>query len=369
MMNKTTQLKKLVSHFQFDGDFIYEEPFGYGHINDTFAVYFKKTFKHPDRYILQRINHTIFKNPEELMQNIENVTAHIRSKLKSSGGDISREVLTIIKTKDEKNFFQDENGNFWRAYIFIDDATCYQIVEKPEQFYKSARAFGKFQKLLSDFPAETLFETIPDFHNTEKRFETFLDVLKKDPLQRAVGVKNEIEFVLNRQSDASVLVDLLKNKKLPLRVTHNDTKLNNIMIDNETGEGVCVIDLDTVMPGLSIYDYGDSIRFGANPAAEDEKDLSKVWMELSLFELFTKGFLEEAGNSLTETEIEYLPFAAKIMTFECGIRFLTDYLNGDIYFKIHRKDHNLDRCRTQFKLVADMEQKMDEMKEIVSRYR
>ena len=368
-LSKATGVKELVGHFQFEGDFVYGEPFGCGHINDTFAVYYKMKFVHPHRYILQRINHFVFKNPDGLMQNIENVTAHIRKKIHENDGDITREVLTIIKTKDNKNYYIDEKGNYWRAYVFIDDATCYQVVEKPNDFYTAAKAFGRFQKQLCDYNAETLFETIPDFHNTEKRFEAFLDAIERDEMKRADSVRAEIDFALKRHADASVLVDLLKANELPLRVTHNDTKLNNVMIDNETGEGICVIDLDTVMPGLSIYDYGDSIRFGANPVAEDEKDLSKVYMELSLFEIFTKGFLEEAGHSLTEKEIEYLPFAAKIMTFECGIRFLGDYLNGDTYFKIHREGQNLDRCRTQFKLVADMEEKMDQMNEIVRKYR
>jgi len=368
-MNKTVDFKELVKHFQFEGEYIYEEPFGCGHINDTFAVYYKMKFVHPHRYILQKINHRIFKKPEMLMQNIENVTSHIRKKVIENHGDIAREVLTIIKTKNNKNFYIDEKGNYWRAYIFIDDATCFQIVEKPELFYKSAKAFGKFQKLLNDFPVQILFESIPNFHNTEKRYVAFIEALDKNIFKRAESAKEEIDFALKRQADASVLVKLLKEKKLPLRVTHNDTKLNNVMIDNVTGEGVCVIDLDTVMPGLSLYDYGDSIRFGASTATEDEKDLSKVLMDLNLFELYTKGYLEEAGKSLTKTEIEYLPFATKIMTFECGIRFLTDYLNGDTYFKIHREGHNLDRCRTQFKLVADMEQKMEQMKEIVRKYR
>lgn len=367
-ISKTTNLKDLVKMFRFEGEFIYEEPFGCGHINDTYAVYYKMKFASPHRYILQRINQDVFKFPDEIMQNISNITAHIRNKIIKNGGDAKREVLTIIKTMENKNYYIDDKGNFWRAYIFIDDATCYQIVEKPEHFYKSAKAFGKFQNQLSDFKADTLFEAIPNFHNTEKRFETFLEALEQDKMKRAQYIKSEIDFALARKEDSSILVDLLKENKLPLRVTHNDTKLNNVMIDNKTGEGICVIDLDTVMPGLSLYDFGDSIRFGANPALEDEKDLSKVYMDLSLFEIYTKGFLEEAGKSLTPTEIEYLPFSAKIMTFECGIRFLTDYLNGDTYFKIHREGHNLDRCRTQFKLVWDMEEKMDRMKTIVEKY-
>ncbi len=367
-VSRTTNLIDLVKMFQFEGEFIYEEPFGCGHINDTYAVYYKMKFASPHRYILQRINQDVFKHPEEIMQNIANVTSHIRDKIVKNGGDAKREVLTIIKTIDNNNFHIDKNGDFWRAYIFIDDATCYQIVEKPEHFYKSAKAFGKFQNQLSDFNADTLFEAIPNFHNTEKRFETFLKALDQDKFDRAQNVKPEIKFALDRKADASILVNLLREHKLPLRVTHNDTKLNNVMIDNITGEGICVIDLDTVMPGLSLYDFGDSIRFGANPALEDEKDLSKVFMDLDLFELYSKGFLEEAGKSLTPTEIEYLSFSAKIMTLECGIRFLTDYLNGDTYFKIHREGHNLDRCRTQFKLVSDMEDKMDQMNDIVKKY-
>lgn len=368
-MNRTIDFKQLVSQFQFDGELIYEEPFGCGHINDTFAVYFKKLNEHPRRYILQRINHNVFKNPEKLMENIEKVTAHICKKVTQNGGNPNREVLTIIKTIDNHTYCRDEKGNYWRGYIFIDDATSYQVVEKPELFYNSAKAFGRFQKILNDFPVHTLFETIPNFHNTKKRFEAFEEAVKQDVANRANTVLPEIEFARKRKDDATVLIDLLEQGKLLLRVTHNDTKLNNVMIDNSTGEGICVIDLDTVMPGLSLYDFGDSIRFGTNPAAEDEKDLSKVFADLSLFEQFTKGFLEEAGQSLTDTEVEYLPFSAKIMTFECGIRFLSDYLNGDIYFKIHREGQNLDRCRTQFKLVSDMEQKMKNMKEIVNKYR
>jgi hypothetical protein len=368
-MNKTINFNALVKHFKFKGEFIYEEVFGCGHINDTFAVYFKIKNEHPVRYILQRINHNIFKNPIELMQNIKNVTEHIKQKVKLDGGNALRETLTIIETKDNKLCFIDEEGNYWRAYVFIDDATCYQIVENPVDFYKSGKAFGKFQRQLSDFPAHTLFETIPDFHNTKKRFEAFLKAVNKDLLGRASTVKEEIAFVLEREEDTGVLVNLFEEGLLPLRVTHNDTKLNNVMIDNETGEGICVVDLDTVMPGLSLYDFGDSIRFGASTAAEDEKDLSKVHMDIHLFEQFTKGFLEEAGRSLTHLEIKYLPIAAKIMTLECGMRFLTDYLNGDTYFKIHREGQNLDRCRTQFKLVSEMEEKMHSMKEIINNYK
>jgi thiamine kinase-like enzyme len=302
------------------------------------------------------------------MENISGVTSFLRKKIIEAGGDPDRETLNLIPTKDNGFFYKSLDGNYWRGYIFIEKANTYQIVENLDHFYNAGKAYGKFQKLLESYPADTLYETIPDFHNTKKRYETFLTSVEKDVKNRASGVKNEIEFVIKRAKDTAVLVDLLDKGKLPLRVTHNDTKFNNVMIDDATGEGVCVIDLDTVMPGLSLYDFGDSIRSGANPADEDEKDVSKVWMDLELFEHFTKGFLEQTRESLTPLEIEYLPFSAKIMTFECGMRFLTDYLSGDVYFKIHRQEHNLDRTRTQFKMVADMEEKKEQMQRIVRKY-
>jgi Ser/Thr protein kinase RdoA (MazF antagonist) len=302
------------------------------------------------------------------MQNIEGVTRHLRKKIIAAGGDPERETLNIIPTIDGKSFYKTDEGNYWRAYVFIENAQTYQIVENLQHLCNAGKAFGKFQKFMGDFPAEKLHETIVNFHHTGKRYEAFEEALSKDIMGRAESVKAEIEFVQKRAKETTILVDLLKNGKLPLRVTHNDTKFNNVMIDDKTGEGVCVIDLDTVMPGLSLYDYGDSIRSGTNPANEDEKDLSKVCMDLTLFENFTKGFLDSAADFLTQTEINHLPFSAKMMTFECGIRFLADHLSGDTYFKIHREGHNLDRARTQFKMVADMEEKYDEMKAIVEKY-
>jgi hypothetical protein len=266
-------------------------------------------------------------------------------------------------------FFTDSIGCMWRGYFFLENATGFDQVEKPDDFYQSALAFGQFQNLLSDFPAATLYETIPNFHNTRIRFENFKRAVKEDVCGRANSAENEIRFVMDRGSFTGKLLDLHKDGKLPLKVTHNDTKLNNVMIDNETGKGICVIDLDTVMPGFSVNDFGDSIRFGASTAAEDEKDLSKVELDLELYELFTRGYLEGCHGSLTETEIDMLPIGAKMMTFECGMRFLTDYLQGDVYFKIHREGHNLDRCRTQFKLVEDMEKKWLDMHQIVNKYR
>lgn len=356
---------EVVKNFQFEGTFIEATPYGSGHINDTFAAYFKKDNGENIRYILQRINHRIFKDVDGLMRNIDGVTKHLRGKIVAAGGDTERETLNLIPTVDGKVFYKSEVGDFWRAYVFIEKALTYNVVENVTHFYNAGRAFGKFQQLLSDFPAETLCETIADFHNTPKRYQAFLEALEKDVKGRAKDCKPEIDFVLERAKDTAVLVDLLNAGKLPLRVTHNDTKFNNVMIDDATGEGICVIDLDTVMPGLSLYDFGDSIRSGTNTGEEDDKDLSRVTMSVELFENFAKGFLETAGKALTPLEIELLPFSGKIMTLECGIRFLTDYLSGDVYFKVHREGHNLDRTRTQFKLVKDMEDKMDVLNKII----
>lgn len=358
----------ITKHFKFEGEFINAKPYGLGHINDTYLVSFKTDNNTISKYILQRINTNIFKTPERLMENIKNVTLHLQDKISACGGDIKRENLNLIPTQNGEYFYKSAEGDYWRAYIFIHGAQTYQVVVNLKHFYNAGKALGKFEQNLADFPADKLFETIPDFHNTYKRFLAFKEAVEKDPLNRAKEVEAEINFVLKRSEDTSILVNLFNEGKLPLRVTHNDTKFNNIMIDDVTGEGICVIDLDTIMPGLSLYDFGDSIRSGANPAEEDEIDLSKVCMDLELFESFTHGFIEGTNYSLTELELEYLPFSAKLMTFECGMRFLADYLNGDIYFKIHRPNHNLDRARTQFKMVADMEEKFDEMKSIVEKY-
>lgn len=360
---------ELVKHFTFEGEFIDANPYGFGHINDTFVAVFKIDSNRTRRYILQRINHNVFKSPENLMENIEGITKHVRKKVIAAGGDPDRETLNVIPTTDGKSYYKTPEGNYWRGYIFIEGAQTYQIVENLDHFYNAGKALGKFQKLVSDYPAEKLHETIVNFHNTAKRYDAFKEAVANDVMKRAASVAAEIEFVEKRAEETAVIVNLLAEGKLPLRVTHNDTKFNNVMIDDVTGEGVCVIDLDTVMSGSSLYDFGDSIRSGTNPADEDEKDLSKVCMDLELFETFTHGFMDAAREFLTPTEVEYLPFGAKIMTFECGIRFLTDHLNGDVYFKIHRENHNLDRCRTQFKMVADMEEKEAQMKAIVNKYK
>jgi hypothetical protein len=359
----------IVKHFKFEGDFLEASPYGFGHINDTCAARFRKANGVVHRYILQQINHNVFKNPEKLMQNVEKVTTHLRKKIIAASGDPERETLNLIPTVGEETFYRTPGGNYWRAYTFIEGAQTYEVVENLDHVYNASKAFGKFQRLLSDFPAGQLYETIPNFHHTGKRFEAFVEAVGRDVKNRAQFVKAEIEFVEGRAEDTSVLVDLLERGELPERVTHNDTKFNNVMIDDRTGEGVCVIDLDTVMPGLSLYDFGDSVRSGANPAAEDERDLSKVCIDLELFDRFAHGYLDAARDFLTPIEVDYLPFSAKLMTFECGMRFLADHLSGDVYFRIHRENHNLDRCRTQFKMVRDMEEKFDQMVGIIGKYR
>ena len=360
--------KEIVPKFAIEGTLTEAVPYGSGHINDTVRLTCALENGGQKRYILQRMNDGIFKNPVELMENVMNVTSFLRKKIVERGGDPERETLNVIRTVDGDNFLKDEDRDFWRMYIFIENATSFDMVRTPEDFYNSAVSFGNFQLLLQDYPAATLHETIPNFHNTVSRFADFKKAVEEDVCGRAKEVQDEIRFVMEREADTHVICDALANGEIPLRVTHNDTKLNNIMIDNETGKGICVIDLDTVMPGSALYDYGDSIRFGASTGAEDEKNLELINCDMGLFEIYTKGYVEGCGGSLTEKEIRMLPMGARLMTLECGMRFLADYLQGDVYFKIHRPEHNLDRARTQFKLVADMEKKWDEMAGIVEKY-
>ena len=367
-MGGNNMIEETIKNIKFEGTLVEKTPFGNGHINDTYKLAFDVNGK-TNTYILQRINDDIFKNPAELMENINGVTSHLRKKIIENGGDPKRETLNVIPTIDDKLFYKDSKGVYWRAYDFIDGATCYDIVEDPEQFYQGALAFGNFQKLLADYPAHTLHETIKDFHHTPKRFEAFVKAVEEDAMGRVKYIKEDIDFILARKDETSILIDMLERGELPLRVTHNDTKLNNVMIDNKTGKGLCVIDLDTVMPGIIANDFGDAIRFGASTALEDEQDLSKVSMNLELFEVYVKGMLEASDGNLTENEIDTLPLGAKILTFQQAMRFLTDHIQGDTYFKIHRENHNLERARTQIKLVADMEAKWDQMNEIVKKYK
>ena len=360
-------LAEVLGAYEFPATLLGAVRYGQGHINDTFCVLCQPQEGDCIRFILQGLSSAAFPHPEELMENFIGITSYLREKVIASGGNPMRETLSLVKTRDGKNFYTDSNGKVWRLTPFIENTDCFQSAT-PELFEASARAFGRFQYLLQDYPAATLHETIAKFHDTEDRFAKFETALKADKLGRAKDIPEDIRFVLDRKADCSVALDALRSGKLPLRVTHNDTKLNNILIDRDTHEGICVIDLDTTMPGLSINDFGDSIRFGANHSAEDEKDLSKVNFDIGLFEAYTRGFLEGAKGSLTPAELEYLPWGARLMTLECGIRFLTDYLDGDHYFRIHYPEQNLDRCRTQFKLVADMEAQFEEMAAVVRKY-
>lgn len=368
LLDEKGRIEKIASHFQFEGTLVEAQPYGNGHINDTYLLTFEIGKMGYMRVILQRMNVNVFPHPVEVMENVMGVTSFLREKIEKAGGNPYRETLNVIPAKDGKPYYKESDEDYWRSFVFITEAFCYDTVEKPEDFYESAVAFGHFQNLLSDYPAEELHETIKNFHNTKSRFADFKKAVEEDVAGRACEVAEEIQFVLDREEDAGFFTDLIEKKVIPIRVTHNDTKLNNIMMDSKTGKGICVIDLDTVMPGLSVFDFGDSIRFGASTGAEDEKDLSKIWCSMELFEIYTKGFIEGCGGKLTKKEIEMLPMGAKIMTYECGMRFLADYLQNDIYFKTSRPEHNLDRARTQFKLVADMEEKWDEMHRIVEKY-
>lgn len=356
------RIEEALQAFGFDGEGVKAARYGSGHINDTFLVTEEGK---KERFILQRINTNVFKDPVSLMKNVEGVTKFLRQEIEKNGGDVLRETLNLLPAKDGKCYFVDSDGKYWRVYLFIEDAATYDLVEKPEDFYESARAFGRFQLLLAQYPVEELSETIPDFHNTPVRFETFKKAIADDVCGRAAEVQEEIKFFLEREEDMGLAMKMFREGKLRQCVTHNDTKLNNIMIDDATRRAICVIDLDTIMPGFSIFDFGDSIRFGANTAAEDEKDLSKVTLSLELFDIYTKGFMEGCEGKITQAEKDLLANGAKIMTMECGMRFLTDYLQGDTYFKIHREGHNRDRARTQITLVKDMEAKWEQMLEIV----
>lgn len=362
-------LEDAVYAFGFGTNCSYVKPFGEGHINETYAVYMpEQDGQDVPRYVLQRINTNVFKNPDQVMDNIFGVTEYLRNVIRQDGGDLERETLSYIKTKDGESYFEDDNGQPWRCLHYVPNSVCYQQVERPEQFYQSALSFGHFLKQLGDYPAESLYETIPQFHDTVKRFRDFDDAQRKDVKNRARHCRPEIDFVLKRENDCGVLMQQLKEGLLPLRVTHNDTKLNNILFDADTGKGLCIIDLDTIMPGLAANDFGDSIRFGASTAEEDEKDLEKVHFDINLYEMYVKGYLETAKDVLTPEEIASLPWGARLMTLECGMRFLADFLQGDVYFKTAYPEHNLVRARTQFRLVEEMEEQFDEMNRILQTY-
>ena len=372
LMEEDLQLKSLVEQiverFEVEGAFVSAQPFGNGHINDTRLVKCKRPDGTIAEYVLQKINKSVFKNPPELMENYAAVTDYIRAEILKAGGDPAREVLHLVKTHDGDTYTVDSRGEYWRLLDYVADSMSYDKVERPEQFYDSAVAFGNFQYMLRNYPADSLHETIKNFHNTPDRVRQLTDAISLDPCGRLAEVGAEVEFALARREFAKTLEIAHEEGRLPLRVTHNDTKLNNILFDTLTGKSLCVVDLDTIMPGYSVNDFGDSIRFGATTALEDEADLSKVNFDIELFELYTKGFIEGTKGGLTPSELELLPIGAIMMTYEVGIRFLADYLNGDVYFRTHRPGHNLDRARNQFKLVSDMEKALPKMQEIVKKY-
>lgn len=337
-------------------------PHGNGHINNTFLV------DSDPRVILQRINTSIFKKPEEVMENIMAVTAYLRKKIAENGGDPARETMTFLTTKDGLPYYKTAEGDFWRACYFVEDTVCLEVAKSAEDFAEVAHAFGRFQRMLADFPADQLHETIERFHDTPNRFAQLEEAIAADRVGRVASVTDEIAAVRRCAKYVSAIVDGIAEGTVPLRVTHNDTKLNNVLLDKDTRKGICVIDLDTVMPGSLLYDFGDAMRTGASTGAEDETDLDKVQFDLAKFEAFTAAFLEELGDSMTERERELLPLSALIITIEQGSRFLADHINGDLYYHIHRENHNLDRARTQIKLVSDIEKLLPKMQEIVRKY-
>lgn len=351
----------IADHFGIAGVIAHTDEIHSGNINRTFLVAVQEADSQKE-YVFQRINTFVFKKPKEVMDNILKVTEHIKKKLLAAHGCYQRRVLSFLVGDDGKPYYYTANNeHFWRVYEYVNHAVAYDQVVKPELFYEAGRSFGEFQDWLSDFPAQTLSEIIPNFHNTPKRYKAFRQSVEQDAVDRRVQVEEEIRFLLDREAECSVLTEKLASGEIPYRVTHNDTKINNILFDNQTDKALCVIDLDTVMPGSALYDFGDAVRYGASTALEDERDLSKVSLDLELYEQFTKGFMESMGASMTKTEVALLPHSVKIMTLELASRFLKDYLDGDVYFKVRSEDHNLVRARTQIQLVRDMEAKWDEL--------
>lgn len=354
-------IKHVIKHFKFLGQYQSAEELTSGNINATYRLVYKQSDGAEIQYILQKINTVAFHDPVELMKNIQLILNHIAASMARQKIDTERRVLEFIPTDEGSLLYKDKNGSYWRADIFIDNATGYDSIENPEHFYEAGRGFGEFQKYLFDFPADKLVETIPDFHNTKKRFYAFVAAVAEDRVGRARELEAEIDFFFDRRKKMGRIIDLMDEGVLPMRVTHNDTKLNNVLIDNETGKAICVIDLDTVMPGTTLYDYGDAIRYGANTAAEDEPDTTKIGVDMELFRRFTDGFVSEIAGVLTKDEIRYLPLGVCVMTCELAMRFLTDYLNGDEYFKVKYPNHNLVRARAQMRLLEEFEGHYDEM--------
>lgn len=355
---------EIVKNFNLPGEIIGVDENHTGNINKTFIISVKNEDK-ITKYILQKINTTVFNEPYLLMQNIESVTKYYKKYLKLHHGDTERGTLSVIRTKKNTNLYRTPNDEYYRMYNYVDNAITYDKSESAEMFHNAGVAFGRFVKVLNNYPMDKLSETIPNFHNSSVRLKDFLRDIKRDPCDRVKEVLPEIVYIIQRYDELGSIVELLDKGIIPYRVTHNDTKINNVLIDKDTHEAICVIDLDTVMPGSALYDFGDAIRSGASTTVEDEKDLSKVTINMDYYKSFTEAYLSETKDILTETEIEYLPLSCKIITLELAMRFLNDYINGDTYFKCNYETHNLDRARNQLKLVSEIELKFEEMEKIV----
>jgi Ser/Thr protein kinase RdoA (MazF antagonist) len=362
------ELIEIVNRFRIDGEVVAVARHGAGHIHETY-VSDVRTSRGSVRFLHQRINRTVFPSPERVMENIERVTEHLRGKFLDVGENPERRTLTIVPTVDGRRWLRTPAGDTWRSYRFIEGARTYDVATGPDHVRNVARAFGLFQSMMRDLPGPRLHETIPHFADTRRRFDALLEALDADVSNRAARVRPEIDFALAHEPLASLLVDLAASGRVPERVVHHDTKINNVLIDDETGQGICVIDLDTVMPGTELYDFGDSVRFGSSAAAEDELDLDRVRLDVDWFEHLARGYLEVARDFLEPVEVDHLVPAAAAVTFTAGVRFLTDYLAGDSYFRVQRGDHNLDRCRVQFALLREIEDKFDRLQTIISALR
>jgi len=361
MVYQERDLQHISRQFQIYGEIQHAETFKIGHINETYSATYDQGGNRV-RYIHQKINKTVFKEPPAVMKNLVRVTAHIRNKLEAQkAADITRRSLVVIPTRDGQSYYFNGDGEYWRTFVFVEGVQTFEAVQTPKQAFEAGRGFGEFQAHLADLAGERLLETIPDFHNTVKRFKALQDAIEKDHYNRCKDAKQEIEFALKREPMVGVIVEAMAKGRIPERITHNDTKFNNVMLDTKSGAAMCVVDLDTVMPGCALYDFGDMVRTTTSPTLEDEKDLSKVRMQMPMFKKLVEGYLSQASSFLTKPERALIAFSGKLITFEIGIRFLTDFLRGDTYFRIHRPGHNLDRCRTQFKLVESIERQEEAM--------